>query len=71
MTFIILYIFIVNKKIMRRKLNSDEKKVRLTITINPILAKKLLEQHSNVSKHIEWLVYQNMLKDNTITEMPL
>jgi len=56
---------------MRRKLKDTEKKVRLTITINPVLGRELTDQHANISKHIEWLVYQDMLKNNTITEMPL
>lgn len=56
---------------MKPKLKPEEKKTRVTVSMNPILDKKLTELHSNVSKHIEWLVYQDMRKNNQIDEMPL
>jgi hypothetical protein len=56
---------------MRQKLKESEKKARVTISINPILDKKLTELHTNVSKHVEWLIYQDMRKNNEIEEMPL
>lgn len=56
---------------MKKKLKQSERKMKLTASINPILFKKLNEQHSNVSKHVEWLIYQDMRKNNIIEEMPL
>jgi len=56
---------------MRQKLKEHEKKTRITISLNQILDKKLTELHTNVSKHVEWLIYQDMRKNNQIDEMPL
>lgn len=56
---------------MRKKLNTKDKKVKLTCTINPTLHEKINELHSNVSKHVEWLIYQDLRKNNLIDEMPL
>jgi hypothetical protein len=56
---------------MKQKLKPEEKKARVTVSMNPILDKKLTELYTNVSKHIEWLVYQDMRKNNQIDEMPL
>jgi len=56
---------------MRKKLEESEKRVTIAITINPILDKKLTELYKNKSKQIEWLIYQHLLKNNDITEMPL
>ena len=56
---------------MRQKLKESEKKARVTISINPILDKKLTELYRNVSKHVEWLIYQDLKKNNHIEEMPL
>jgi hypothetical protein len=53
---------------MRKKLKENEKKVKLTCTINPIIFNKVNELHSNVSKHIEWLIYQDLRKHNQIDE---
>jgi len=56
---------------MRKKLNEDEKKVKLTASVNPLIFKKINELHRNVSKHVEWLIYQDLRKNNNIEEMPL
>lgn len=56
---------------MRKKLKESEKKSRITVTINPIIAEKVNSEHNNVSKHIEWLLYQDLRKNNKIDEMPL
>lgn len=56
---------------MRKKLNKSEKRVTIAITINPILDKKLTELYKNKSKQVEWLIYQHLLKNNEIEEMPL
>ena len=56
---------------MRKKLNEEEKRVTIAITINPLLDKKLTELYKNKSKQVEWLIYQDLLKNKHITEMPL
>lgn len=56
---------------MRRKLNKNEKRVTIAVTINPILDKKFGELYKNKSKQVEWLIYQHLLKNNKIEEMPL
>jgi hypothetical protein len=56
---------------MRKKLKECEKKGKLTASVNKILLNKLNTLHSNVSKHIEWLIYQDLRKNNEIDEMPL
>jgi len=56
---------------MRNKLNKEDKKVTIAFCLNPILAKKFSELHKNKSKQIEWLIYQYLLKENHIEEMPL
>ena len=56
---------------MKKKLKENERKRKLTCTINPILYEKVIELNSNVSKHIEWLIYQDLRKNNKIDEIPL
>jgi hypothetical protein len=56
---------------MRKKLNESEKKSRMTVTINPIVAEKVNSTYNNVSKHVEWLLYQDLRKNNKIDEIPL
>lgn len=56
---------------MRKKLKENEKKGKLTATVNKKLLDKLNSLHNNVSKHVEWLIYQDLRKNNEIDEMPL
>ena len=56
---------------MRKKLKDYEKKGKLTVTVNKKLLDKLNSLHNNVSKHVEWLIYQDLRKNNEIDEMPL
>ena len=51
---------------MRKKLNNDEKKIRVTITLNREID-KLASESNNKSKYIENLIYQDLLKNNRIT----
>lgn len=48
----------------RKKLLDTEKKISLTVTINPEVAAKVDELYSNKSKYIEWLIYQDLVKNN-------
>jgi hypothetical protein len=56
---------------MRKKLDDSEKKGKLTITINKLLLSELNNSHNNVSKHVEWLIYQDLKKNKQIGEIPL
>ena len=38
---------------MRKKLNNNEKKKKITISLNPIIAEQLNRDYKNVSKYIE------------------
>lgn len=51
---------------MRKKLNREEKKKKLTTTINPVLFQKVNELHNNISKYVEWLIYQDLKKNNIL-----
>ena len=50
---------------MRKKLNEDEKKARVLITIDRKL-NSLIEPIKNKSKYIETLIYQDLIKKNKI-----
>jgi len=56
---------------MRKKLNPEEKRVTIAISINPKISKKLTQLYKNKSKHVEWLIYKDLLVNNHIKEMPL
>jgi hypothetical protein len=56
---------------MRKKLKETEKKGKLTASINKQVLEKLNILHGNVSKHVEWLIYQDLRKNNEIDEIPL
>jgi len=51
---------------MRKKLTQEEKKVRTTITLSRNLDKIVGELMPNKSKYIEWLIYQNLSKNNQL-----
>lgn len=51
---------------MRKKLNDVDKKVKITFTLNPTLA-KIINELSNRSKYIENIIYKDLLKNNKIT----
>ncbi len=50
---------------MRKKLNNDEKKIRVTITLDRKIA-ELASENSNKSKYIEQLIYVDLVKKNKI-----
>jgi len=56
---------------MKKKLNESEKKGKLTASVNKQVLYKLNSLHNNVSKHVEWLIYQDLRKNNNIDEIPL
>ena len=54
---------------MRKKLKTEEKKVRVTITLNRELDTLIGKIKSNKSAYIEKLIYDNLLKNNTIDKI--
>jgi hypothetical protein len=52
---------------MRKKLNENEKKQPISIKVDPVIYEKLNENFKNKSKYIEHLIYQDMKKNNIIT----
>ena len=52
---------------MRQKLNDNEKKVSITVTINPILNSAIADL-KNKSKYIEQLIYKDLIRNNKIDE---
>lgn len=50
----------------RHILKEEEKKARLSITMNPLLTEILKENKTNYSKYIERLVYKDLKKDGHI-----
>jgi hypothetical protein len=55
----------------RKKLNEEQKKGKLSITINKLIADKLEEFYPNRSKYIENLIYKDFIKNNIIDKMLL
>lgn len=53
------------KTTMRKKLKNNEKKIRITITLNKEI-NKLISEKTNKSKYIEKLIYSDLLKNNEI-----
>ena len=53
---------------MRKKLNENEKKIGVTITINQDLNKIISNKYKNKSKYFERLVYNDLLKNKLIDE---
>ena len=54
---------------MRKKLKTEEKKVRVTITLNRELDALIGEIKSNKSAYIEKLIYDDLLKSKTIDKI--
>jgi hypothetical protein len=50
---------------MRKKLDSQDKKIRVTITLNREID-KLASEQPNKSKYIEQLIYADLRKNNKI-----
>jgi len=56
---------------MRKKLDEKEKKVTVTVSINPLIMQKVDELYNNKSKYIENLIAKDLFKNKHITEIPL
>ena len=53
---------------MRYKLNKEDKKVSVTVTISPVIMNVVNELYGNKSKYIEKLMYKDLLKNNKINK---
>jgi hypothetical protein len=51
---------------MRSKLDNEEKKVKVSVTINPDLVKIITKNYKNKSKYIEKLIYRDLLLNKLI-----
>jgi hypothetical protein len=56
---------------MRKKMREEEKKSKVSITINRDIINIVQELHTNKSKYIEWLIYQDLRKNNQIDDIML
>jgi len=52
----------------KNKLNEEDRKIKFSITINPVLFNKIDELQKNKSKYVEKLIYKDLLKNNNINE---
>lgn len=53
---------------MKKKLNKENKKIRVTITMNNEINKLINSITENKSKYIEWLIYKDLIKNNIIND---
>jgi hypothetical protein len=53
---------------MRNKMEKEEKKVRITLTIDPEINKIIEDNCRNRSRYIENLIYADLVKNNLIKE---
>jgi hypothetical protein len=51
---------------MSSKLDNEEKKVKVSVTINPDLVKIITKNYKNKSKYIEKLIYRDLLLNKLI-----
>jgi len=64
-SYFLKFLYIYNKNIMRKKLKEEDKKIRVTITLDRLIA-ELASQRPNKSGYIEKLIYTDLLKNNEI-----
>lgn len=50
----------------RNKLTTEQKKIKLSITINRELCEKLAKKYPNKSKYIEFLIYKDLKDKNVV-----
>lgn len=50
----------------KKPIKPEERKIKFSVTINPILFFKLEELKSNKSKYVEQLILDDMIKNNHI-----
>ena len=52
----------------RESLKPEERRIKFSVTINPILFNKIDELETNKSKYVEKLIYNDLLKNNKINK---
>jgi hypothetical protein len=50
----------------RESLNPEQRKIKFSVTINPILFNTIDELESNKSKYVERLIYADLMKNKKI-----
>jgi len=50
----------------KKAINPEERKIKFSVTINPLLFSKIDELHNNKSKYVESLIYADLIKNKII-----
>ena len=50
----------------KKPINPEERKIKFSVTINPLLFNKIDELYKNKSKYVESLIYADLIKNNII-----
>jgi LDH2 family malate/lactate/ureidoglycolate dehydrogenase len=52
----------------RNKLNEKDKKTKISVTLNTELLGITKHGVNNISKYLEWLIYQDLKKNNKLSD---
>ena len=52
----------------RKELSNEDRKIKFSVTVNPILFNKIDKLQNNKSKYIEKLIYKDLLMNKQINE---
>lgn len=50
----------------KKPINPEDRKIKFSVTINPLLFSKIDELYKNKSKYVESLIYADLIKNNII-----
>lgn len=50
----------------KKPINPEDRKIKFSVTINPLLFNKIDELYKNKSKYVESLIYADLIKNNII-----
>jgi hypothetical protein len=50
----------------KKPINPEERKIKFSVTINPLLFNKIDELYNNKSKYVESLIYADLIKNKII-----
>lgn len=50
----------------KKPINPEERKIKFSVTINPLLFNKIDELYNNKSKYVESLIYDDLIKNKII-----
>jgi hypothetical protein len=62
-----MYLYIKNN-MSRKELSNEDRKIKFSVTVNPILFNKIDKLQNNKSKYIEKLIYKDLLMNKQINE---